>query len=366
MKNRLLIVHPIIAPYRIDFINSLYDCFECEVVLWLENLQSQTFDYVEIEKQFHFKVKYMTNLYGKLKLPKGLFHEFRRFNPDIILCCEFNPITIAAIIYKKIFNRSCKIITMMDDSYDMVTGGENFSLRHILGKKILLPMLDQVICVEPRVEQFLQKKYGKGITFPIITEDNRYRERLKLVLPISEQYIKTYSLEGKKVLLFVGRLVELKNIQKIIPLFKRINNGNYVFVIVGSGPMEDMLKDMAGNDSNIIFTGRLEGQNLWAWYNVAQLFILPSYKEAFGAVTNEALLGGCYSLVSNKTGSQSLISQGINGEVFDPKSDDDILEKLNIAFEKSSTVSCPLSLRENLMQKSYHEYMHSLLTELNN
>mgnify|MGYP003512793973 CR=1 FL=1 len=48
-----------------------------------------------------------------------------------------------------------------------------------------------------------QEKYQKGIYFPIICNDVIAKKRLERVLPISQNYVSKYQLEGKKVLLFV-------------------------------------------------------------------------------------------------------------------------------------------------------------------
>ena len=42
---------------------------------------------------------------------------------------------------------------------------------------------------------------------------------------------------------------------------------------------------------------------------------MPSYKEPFGAVTNEALQGGCKVLISRLAGSACLVSDTINGYI---------------------------------------------------
>lgn len=57
MKQKMLIIHPIIAPYRIDFFNSLSETYDCTICLTWENLHDQTFDYSQIEKLFRFVPK---------------------------------------------------------------------------------------------------------------------------------------------------------------------------------------------------------------------------------------------------------------------------------------------------------------------
>lgn len=119
--------------------------------------------------------------------------------------------------------------------------------------------------------------------------------------------------------------------------------------------MGNELKNFLCNISNhnIIFTGRLEGDYLYAWYNIAEIFILPSIKEPFGAVTNEALLGGCFSLISDKAGSNCLIKKGINGYVFNHS---DYIEFINILKKSTSEIPLrdyPLKLRDSKMLYSF-------------
>ena len=52
--------------------------------------------------------------------------------------------------------------------------------------------------------------------------------------------------------------------------------------------------------------------------------------EAFGAVTNEALLFGCNCIVSDKAGSSCIIEQGVNGYLFNPYDADDLKKKIDL------------------------------------
>lgn len=364
MGKKLLIIHPIIAPYRIDFFNALYRAFDTEVILFLRNLASQKFDYQQISKLLDFSPKYLCNLYKGLKLPKGLFNEIKKNNPEIIITNECNPTSLTALLYKFLVNRNCRICSIIDDSYEMAVEGKSFTIKHKIAKKIILPLFDQIICVEPRVEQYFQKKYKKGVYFPIIADEEKARKKYEELLPNSNNIVVKNQLEMKKVLLFVGRLVHLKNIQKIIPAFLEVSQEDYTLVIIGDGEMRNELETLANNKTNIIFTGRLEGDELLAWYNIANVFILPSYKEAFGAVTNEALMAGCYSIVSKNAGSSCLISPGNNGEIIDPMDDEDIKNAIKRTMNKVNPVTLPLHLRENLMLSSFESHIDRLIHSL--
>ena len=83
-------------------------------------------------------------------------------------------------------------------------------------------------------------------------------------------------------------------------------------VIIGDGIERKNLEKISEKHSDrIIFTGRLEGADLLKWDNVADCFILASYQEPFGAVTNEALLAGCKGL--RQFGIRNLVQTVWNG-----------------------------------------------------
>lgn len=366
MKKKLLIFHPVIAPYRIDFFNEFSKRFEAEICLYRRNLKSQKFDYTKIEEQFNFKPNWI------VKDELGLFYWFVQLwkilslrKNDAVIVSEFGIVTIIAVLHKIVTRGKYKIISIVDDSYDMVSANNYFSWKHKWAAKILMPFLDNIINVEPRVAKYYQQKYGKGVYMPIIVDDERARERLQRILPISQEYVTKYKLVGKKILLFVGRFVELKNLPFAINAFLKANIKDSVFVIVGDGPEKENVQKMVQNRSDFIFTGRVEGDFLYAWYNIAQIFTLQSTREAFGAVTNEALLGGCYCLVSKIAGSNCLIRENINGNVIDPYDDEQYVELLEKAFEKVKPIKDPLILRDNGMCEKFFDCFENMFNQIN-
>lgn len=365
-KKRLLVFHPIIAPYRIDLFNTLSQNYEMKLCMFHRNMIDQKFDYSKISEQFLFTPIILDEFYNLpfLKIRKHIISTINEFKPDIVLVSECGYVSIIATLYKKLFNKPYQVISIIDDSYDMLTNNNQFSKKHEWAEKVFIPLFDNIINVEPRVVSFFQKKYKKGIYFPIIQNEQKIRSIYKQVLPISRKYINQYQLKDKKVILFVGRLVELKNIHTLIQVFKKLNLPDTNLVIVGNGDEESKLKKMASDNPNIIFTGRLEGETLYAWYNIAEIFILPSTQEAFGAVTNEALIGGCFTLVSQKAGSNCLIEEGINGYTFDPYNKQEIATKLQKSIEQVSIREYPLQLRQDKMTYSFNEAMMNLIKNL--
>jgi len=244
----------------------------------------------------------------------------------------------------------------------MIANNNHFSKRHKWAEHLLVKMVDGVICVEPRVEVFFQKRYGKGYYFPIIRDEKLLRDKLPELRIISQKYIREYDLADKTVFLFVGRLVVLKNVSTLIQSFLDANLTNAKLVIVGDGECRKELEEKAAGSDNIVFVGRIEGDELYAWYDASDIFVLPSTQEAFGAVTNEALIMGCKVLVSEITGSSCLVNKGVNGEIFNPYSGDELtrlLKLYNKKIERNTEDN-----KENLMEKTFNEYYEGLRDSL--
>ncbi len=119
--------------------------------------------------------------------------------------------------------------------------------------------------------------------------------------------------------LYVGRLVEVKNLKLLISVFNEMPN--LKLTIVGFGSQEKELKLLA--NENIIFTGAINNRDLGAWYKTADVFVLPSISEPWGLVVEEALNNGCPILLSDKVGcSEDLLTDetGLSFK-FDDKED---------------------------------------------
>lgn len=355
----LLVFHPLVAPYRLDLFNKFSSDFDTTICLTESQWEGNMFE--GLENQYAFKPKYLTGNLGLLRVGKAI-QILKKIRPNVVIVSECGILSILITIYCKLFFRSCRVVELLDDSYDMISYDHHFSAKHKWSERLLLPMVDQIICVEPRVADCFKEKYGKGFFFPIIRDERLLRAQIPSFKNEASIYNETYGTKGNTVFLFVGRLVALKNVAKLIKAFLSANMDNALLVIVGDGEERDNLMKEAGGDARVVFTGRLEGESLYAWYDVADVFILPSYQESFGAVTNEALIMGCYCLVSNLAGSSCLIEKDVNGSTFDPYDTNalsDLLLQYNYKVERD-TQGC----KTCLMTRSFNEYYVDLVSSI--
>jgi glycosyltransferase involved in cell wall biosynthesis len=126
---------------------------------------------------------------------------------------------------------------------------------------------------------------------------------------IPEQEKKLFN---KKTIMMVGRLVEVKNHTWFFEIFKKIKNTN--LIIIGSGPLEQKLKEKTKNNKNIYFLG--VKKNVYAYLNKTDVFILTSHYEGMPRVLMEALAIGCVSVANDcKYGPRELLNVPMKKEV---------------------------------------------------
>ena len=124
--------------------------------------------------------------------------------------------------------------------------------------------------------------------------------------------------------LYVGRLVEEKNLKMLIEVFNELQNLN--LSIIGFGKQEKELKRIA--KENIIFIGPVANKDLFTYYQKADVFILPSKVEPWGLVIEEALNKGTPVIVSDKVGCKDDLVTNETGLIFSSDSKESLIDAI--------------------------------------
>lgn len=124
----------------------------------------------------------------------------------------------------------------------------------------------------------------------------------------ADQLMKTRESDKEKTILFVGRLVKSKGIDRIIAAFRYFENSDegcgYRLKIVGDGPLEEKLRNQIRPVcTRIDFLGKTSKNDMYKLYRQAKVFISLNETEPYGIVFLEALLAGC-KIVCPNTGGQ--------------------------------------------------------------
>ena len=181
-----------------------------------------------------------------------------------------------------------------------------------------------------------------------------------------EYYREKYKLPAK-YFLCVARLSPEKNLERLIRAFCKYKSkgGNWDLVIVGSGPMDQTLKDLAAKaeiSKNVFFMGWKQLDELPIYYALASCFILPSVSEPWGLVVNEAMASSLPVLVSNKCGCiPELCHRGVNGFDFNPYNETEIADvMLKMSSEECDRFSMAQASWDLVRNYSPENYAASL------
>ncbi|MFC1598721.1 glycosyltransferase family 4 protein [Patescibacteria group bacterium] len=115
--------------------------------------------------------------------------------------------------------------------------------------------------------------------------------------PVAPQLItEKWGLQGNDYILAVSRLIKHKGIHHLIRAYSALKDTDKKLVIAGDSNFTDdyvrYLKDLAGDNKNIIFTGNQSGQSLAELYSNAYLFVQPSEAEGLSIALLEAMSYG--------------------------------------------------------------------------
>lgn len=368
-KQKILVFHPALASYRVDFFNALNARFDALFYFELKKQFSHTFSENYLESKCDFQSRYLekgfTFMGRYTRFGMGAIIDKER--PDVVICSEYNPTTFLVFLKYIFFGKKFRMYTISDDSVDVAVQrkGMRSWIRNLISKNIdgiIFP--SQAVC-DWYTSHISEKP--KTLILPIIHSDDVFRAQLKQALPTRDEQVNKFGLQGKKVVLFVGRLAEEKNVTVLLQAMAQLKNEDWRLVIVGDGNQAEALQLEAKQlqiASKTIFTGRLEGDALLSWYSVATIFVLPSTFEPYGAVINEALLAGCIAFCSEIAGAATLVSDA-NGIVFSPENPETLANSLDAVLCNAPSVPEKLEeVRENKMLFSFREKMNLLFSNL--
>ena len=259
---------------------------------------------------------------------------FDKEKPDYVLVGQILP--LGTVVYFWSFFRPIKYAVFlhgMDFSYSLKTSWKKFLTN------LILKRADKIICANSyaasKVAEFgpnFEEKtevVNPGIigAAPIVSENELAALRSQ------------YNLEGKTVLLSIGRLVKRKGVDRVIEALRQLpeeETANIVYFIAGEGLEEKYLRELVPIKfiKKINFLGKLTEDEKWLWLNACDIFIMPARDirgdyEGFGIVYLEANLCSKPVIAGNVGGVKDAVIDNYNGLLVDSEKIDKIIEAID-------------------------------------
>lgn len=204
--------------------------------------------------------------------------------------------------------------------------------------------------------------------FPNTFEESRFR-----IAPKPTRLAARYGIEEhEKVLLTVARLdadEKYKGVDKVLAAIPTIRKQlpHIRYLVVGDGSDRNRLEKLAddfGVSSQVTFVGSVDDSELVNFYNLCDLFVMPSKGEGFGIVFLEALGCGKSVIAGCSDGARDALLDGEIGVLVDPDDNEALCRAILEALASEATPEASRILRERVVSHYGFEPFRARTREL--
>lgn len=237
---------------------------------------------------------------------------------------------------------------------------------HSLGRLVLWQS-DKVIAISTATKIFLHKHFMHDVTkVPVIRRGFDYKKCMEV--KSDKSLINKY--KGRKIITFVGRLIDGKGVQDILKVLPKIKK-DYVFLVVGPGEYSNKLKEIVKKldlEDNVEFLGKVPHNRVLEILKSTDIFVNPSHTEGLPTTVLDALFAGCKILATDVGGTYEILGKEWKGRYSLIKMKDyfAIEKELNRLLEVKDKVDLDLLNKKSKIfdweehAKSYDKEMRSL------
>ncbi|MCM3743942.1 glycosyltransferase [Sporosarcina luteola] len=298
-----------------------------------------------LKKYFTWFVKAMVHMLTK-KSEVSLTHSHYTF-----------PTGLLSFIGKKIFGLPY-VITVHGGDIDKMAA-KNKMIESIT--RFTLQNADAVIVVGERLKLDVVERFGvkekhvhvmsMGVNTEVFKPIPKVDARTELGLPLD-----------KKIVLFVGNMIQAKGILDLIEAFKMVeeDHPDAVLHMIGSskdeGFMQKLEEHLSEMKINASHQEPLPQMEVAKWIAAADVFVLPSHHEGFGLVALEAMAVGT-TVVGTDVGGLSFLLGNEAGILVEPHNPASLANGLKQALEQ------PSEDRKKIAEEIVAEHTYDVITE---
>lgn len=165
--------------------------------------------------------------------------------------------------------------------------------------------------------------------------------------------------------LFVGRLVEEKGLRTLL---QATWLSNFRLIIIGEGPMQDEVIEHTKKNPNVVYLGPQNKSTVISHMKACAGLIFPSiWYEGLPLTMIEAFSAGTPVIATNHGSMKELIQHGVNGLLFEPGKERDLVRKIeDITLERVDVGAISENARATYLRYFTPERNYNLLLTIYN
>ena len=253
---------------------------------------------------------------------------------DIVICGHIHLLPAAWLLARF---RGARLVLI-------IHGLEAWAPPHKLLAKWFAQRVDAFISVSKysaeRFTKWSRLSMDRGFILPNCVDLQKFRPMTR-----DATLLARYDLKSSKVILTVGRLASEdrhKGFDPVIEVMPKLIQrfANLKYLIVGDGPDRHRLEAKVhalGLSNHVIFAGYVPECEKAAYYNLADVYAMPSRGEGFGIVLLEAAACGVPTIGSQVDGSREALLGGKLGQLVDPADRNQLIQTITKTLEDGSS-----------------------------
>ena len=183
-------------------------------------------------------------------------------------------------------------------------------------EQILFRKVDKVLCLSRFAYNVVTTIAGIDPNQLFLVYNGLKDERIVRSLEDIQRIKKKYNLPlHEKIILFAGRLDQVKGVVHIIKAYKELKK-EYTdchLVMIGEGDFPYYLEIAEETCGSILFTGRLAKDKLYELYSIADFGVMQSFHEQCSYVGIEMMMHALPIIGTNSSGLDEMIVEGETG-----------------------------------------------------
>ncbi|MBX8465570.1 glycosyltransferase [Deinococcus sp. RIT780] len=321
---RVVIVTNIASPYRIPTWGEVAKRVERLTVLLCNEMDSNRIWKLPESTEFEIKVLkgksiYLNKFDTGFYLNRSILSDLIRLKPEAIVLGGYeSPTYLMTIIYARLTKTPL-----------ILWWGS-----HALSQHIRNPLFSFI-------KQKIFRYFDAFVTYGSLASESLAQNgvsRGKIVTSVNTVNTSIFFNDGSRHksgairFLFVGQLIDRKGILDLVDAFKDIENAE--LYIIGHGELELQVNRLISKMPNIHYIGKTGSESTLAeYYRKFDCLVVPSKREVWGLVVNEAMLSGLPVIASDRVGAAYdlvLRAPTFAGLIYEHSSKDSLINSIEL------------------------------------